>query len=104
MSENIFFIEGFDQIKVNFNNNLQTWVLQEKVLERKTQLDRRQFNMYNAASEAWAVYICENLNDRSEKAIIKIYMQYASCLLGTSTIPNSLTEFLIWDQSSVHHG
>lgn len=94
MSENDF--EDVDC--VTFDNDPRTWILKEKIHENKSQLDKMEFDGTHVASKSWEVYICENSADPSEEAIIKIYKQYVF-LLGTPTVANSLTEFLILDPS-----
>lgn len=50
-------------------------MLDDKIGERYTQLDEKIAKDNNAPSEAWAAYLCHNMDSIGEKAVIKIRMQ-----------------------------
>ncbi|KAJ9193123.1 hypothetical protein DTO021D3_3847 [Paecilomyces variotii] len=62
-------------MRIEFDDYPHPLILGQKILERKTQLDEMSWETDRVASQAWAIYVCENLNDPTDQAIMKIYMQ-----------------------------
>jgi hypothetical protein len=72
-----WFGEQFDRREISFpsyrDHAPSIWMLGENLGERYTQLDEALAKEDNAPSEAWAAYLCHNVD--GEKAVVKIRMQ-----------------------------
>ncbi|KAN0073360.1 hypothetical protein V8E54_008580 [Elaphomyces granulatus] len=72
-----WFGEQFDRREIFFpsyrDHAPSSWMLGENLGERYTQLDEALAKEDNAPSEAWAAYLCHNVD--GEKAVVKIRMQ-----------------------------
>jgi hypothetical protein len=75
-----WFGEQFHNREISFpsyrNRAPSRWRLDRNIGERYTQLDKKMAENNNAPSEAWAAYLCYNMDNSGEKAVIKIRMQY----------------------------
>jgi hypothetical protein len=75
MAEKTFFGKAFEGKLIRFESTQTSWILVEKILERYSQLDEPAYNDSQAASVAWAIYTCQNANNPTVDAILKVYMQ-----------------------------
>ncbi|KKA24170.1 Uncharacterized protein T310_1822 [Rasamsonia emersonii CBS 393.64] len=65
----------FKEKKIDFTNSQSSWILEEKLLERNVQDNEASYRIHQAASAAWAIYVCKNVDNPAQEAIMKIYMQ-----------------------------
>ena len=80
MSEKVFFSKHFTGMDINFTKpHPSTWTLGEKLSERNDQSNEAGFRKYGGPYAAWAIFVCSrNIDDHSETALMKIFMQYGS--------------------------
>ena len=72
---------------INFTKlHPSTWTLDEKLSERNDQSDRVEFKDYGSPSAAWAGFVCRNVDNHSEMAIMKIFMQYGPSFINSNKL------------------
>ncbi|KAN0076341.1 hypothetical protein V8E54_006483 [Elaphomyces granulatus] len=69
----VFFASQFEGSEVDFaGDHPSKWTLVKKLKEVVLQLDK---DNHRSPSSARALFLCVNSNDRSQRAILKVYMQ-----------------------------
>ena len=76
MTDRIYFTDEFDgrHIDFEFPHN-SSWTLLEKVKEKHILADKEEFDTMGARPCAWALFVCQNVNEPSRRALMKVYMQ-----------------------------
>jgi hypothetical protein len=76
MADRSYFSKHFIGMNIHFDEpRPSTWTLTEKIKERYSQLDESDSKAFESTSYAWALYACQNVDNLSEEALVKIYMQ-----------------------------
>ena len=71
-----FFSPRFIGMRVTFTEgHAGTWVLTRKVSDTSSQYTESEFNLLDGASGAYGTFTCANINNTSEIAIMKVFMQ-----------------------------
>ncbi|KAL1979810.1 hypothetical protein VTN96DRAFT_5096 [Rasamsonia emersonii] len=67
---------GIGQVRKDFTEpRPSTWTLVTKVNEKHRQLDESDYETYKTPSSASALFVCQNVDNPSEEALMRIYMQ-----------------------------
>lgn len=70
------FSPSFIGKKVTFINGVGTWVLRSKVFENSCQYTEEDVEEVEGISCAYGTFTCANVENTSEKAVMRIFMQY----------------------------
>ena len=76
MPDRGYFGKHFIGINVHFAEpHPSTWTLTQKIKERYSQLDEIGTKYLKSTSFAWAIFVCQNVDNPGEEALMKIHMQ-----------------------------
>ena len=76
MTDRIYFTDEFDGRRIDFEfPHNSSWTLLEKVKEKHILTDKEDFETMGARPYAWALFFCQDINEPSRRALMKVYMQ-----------------------------
>lgn len=76
MVDRVYFTDEFNGRRVDFEfPHNSSWTLLDKIKEKDVLADKEDFETIGARPCAWAVFFCQDVNNSSGRALMKIYMQ-----------------------------
>lgn len=76
MADRVYFTNEFDGRRIDFEfPHNSSWTLLEKVKEKYILIDKEDFETMGARPCAWALFFCQDVNEPSRRALMKVYMQ-----------------------------